>query len=63
MEKVEEYMRNRDVNDRKTETITHWACATREILARVVDGVDLHTGKPLKGREGGRKTPKDVRGW
>lgn len=50
METVEKYMKDRDVNDRKTDTITYWACATREILARIVDGRDLHTGEPLSGQ-------------
>ena len=34
----------RDINDETSDTITHWACATREILYRVVNRLDLETG-------------------
>lgn len=32
---------NRDLNDYRSGTIVHWACATREILFRVANGLDL----------------------
>lgn len=54
IERVEEYMQDRDINDVKTDTIMHWSCATREILARLVDGLDLKTGEALV--EGGTRT-------
>lgn len=44
LDRVEKFMANRDVNDVATDTITHWACATREVLARVMDGVGLDPG-------------------
>lgn len=34
----------RDMNDERSDTITHWTCATREILFRVAEGLDLETG-------------------
>lgn len=46
METVEKYMLDRDVNDETSDEITHWACATREILARINEGLDLETGRP-----------------
>ncbi|CAM9845951.1 unnamed protein product [Ectocarpus sp. 6 AP-2014] len=36
----------RDVNDRVSDTITHWSCSTREVLYRVDNGLDLQTGLP-----------------
>lgn len=38
---------DRDRNDETSDTIIHWACATREILARVVEGLDPRTGLPI----------------
>lgn len=32
---------HRDLNDYRSDTITHWSCATREILFRVANGLDL----------------------
>lgn len=34
----------RDGNNDRSDTITHWACATREILYRIANGLDLKTG-------------------
>ncbi|CAM9858714.1 unnamed protein product [Ectocarpus fasciculatus] len=39
-------LNQRDVNDRVSDTITHWSCATREVLYRVDNGLDLQTGLP-----------------
>ncbi|CAM9556159.1 unnamed protein product [Ectocarpus sp. 4 AP-2014] len=39
-------LNQRDVNDRVSDTITHWSCSTREVLYRVVNGLDLQTGMP-----------------
>lgn len=41
---AEQRFARRDRNDEWSDTITHWACATREILFRVVQGLDLETG-------------------
>lgn len=41
---VEAKLRARDVNDETSDTVTNWACATREILYRVVEGLDLDLG-------------------
>lgn len=40
-EKAELLVEERDVNDETSDTITSWACATREVLYRVVEGVAL----------------------
>lgn len=40
-------MADRDVNDETSNAITDWACATREILARIDEGLDLKTGDKL----------------
>ncbi|CAM9472050.1 unnamed protein product [Laminaria digitata] len=48
VEKVEKYLEDRDVNIVTSDAITHWACATREILARVIGNLDLDTGRPLQ---------------
>lgn len=45
-------MKNRDSNEVKTTTINHWACATREILARIVDGSDIRAEEAV--RNGGK---------
>lgn len=47
MEKVEKYMADRDVNDETSDAIGHWACATREILARMNEGLDLKVGQTV----------------
>lgn len=47
MEKVEKYMADRDVNDETSDAISHWACATREILSRINEGLDLKAGQAL----------------
>lgn len=47
MEFVEKALAGRDVNDETSEAITHWACTTREILARLEEGKDLQTGQLL----------------
>ena len=39
----------RDGNDHRNDIITHWACATREILFRIMQGLDLETGIDAKG--------------
>ena len=36
----------RDTNNLRSEEILHWACATREILHRVVEGLDLNDDAP-----------------
>ena len=46
IDKVEKYLGDRDINVVTSDAITHWACATREILARVIGGLDLDTGRP-----------------
>lgn len=46
LNKVEKYMKQRDINTVRTDTITDWGCATREILARIDEKVDLRTGFP-----------------
>lgn len=43
-EKVELFVEMRDVNDETSDTITNWACATREVLYRIVEGIDLESG-------------------
>ena len=43
-EKVELFVEMRDVNDETSDTILKWACATREILYRVVEGIDTGFG-------------------
>ena len=43
-EKVEIILETRDVNDETSDTITNWACATREVLYRIVEGIDLESG-------------------
>ena len=48
IDKVEKYLEDRDVNVVTSNAITHWACATREILARVIGGLDLDAGRPLR---------------
>ncbi|CAM9979334.1 unnamed protein product [Ectocarpus sp. 6 AP-2014] len=35
---------HRDVNNYRSDDIEHWACATREVLFRVVEGLDLEGG-------------------
>ena len=47
VDRVERFMHDRDVNEVMTDDIVHWACATREILARAAEGLDLATGEPL----------------
>ena len=41
---TERKVENRDINDHTSDTITYWACATREILYRIVNRLDLETG-------------------
>lgn len=43
-DQVEENLKRRDINVQASDTITNWACATREILYRVVNGIDLEKG-------------------
>lgn len=43
-EKVEEGLAQRDANDYTSDTIQSWACATREILSRVVEGFYAKVG-------------------
>ena len=43
-EKVKENLKTRDINAETSDTITTWACATRETLFRVVNGIDLELG-------------------
>lgn len=43
-EKAELFVEQRDINDETSDTITTWACATREVLFRVVEGMDLESG-------------------
>lgn len=31
----------RDTNHFRSDEIVHWACATREVLYRIVEGLDL----------------------
>jgi len=40
----EEKFKKREGNDQKNDIITHWACATREILFRIAQGLDIETG-------------------
>lgn len=47
LEEVNAKAADRDRNDETSDTIIHWACATREILARVVEGLDPRTGLPI----------------
>ena len=42
-EKVAENLKTRDINIEYSDTITSWACATRETLFRVVNGLDLES--------------------
>lgn len=35
----------RDTNHVRATTILHWACATREVLYRIVEGLDLLDGE------------------
>lgn len=46
IDKVGGVMHDRDVNDVRSDDIVHWACATREILARVTEGLDVAMIKP-----------------
>ncbi|CBJ32491.1 glycosyltransferase [Ectocarpus siliculosus] len=34
----------RDINNYRSDDIEHWACATREVLFRIVEGLDLEGG-------------------
>lgn len=43
-DKVALFVEERDVNDETSDTITTWACATREVLYRVVEGIALESG-------------------
>lgn len=38
---TEKTVLRRNTNDLRSDEIVHWACATREILHRVVEGLDL----------------------
>lgn len=40
-ERVEDNLRTRDINSETSDTITNWACAARETLYRVVNGLDV----------------------
>lgn len=35
--------KERDHNEDRSDIITHWACATRDILFRILRGLDLET--------------------
>ncbi|CAN0535987.1 unnamed protein product [Ectocarpus sp. 8 AP-2014] len=37
----------RDINSFKSDTITTWACATREVLSVVLEGGDLNKVLPV----------------
>lgn len=43
-EKVEKGLAERDANDYTSDTITSWACATREIMSRVLEGFYVKVG-------------------
>lgn len=36
----------RDINVLRSDDIVHWACATREILYRIAEGLDLDSEAP-----------------
>lgn len=43
---IEKTVLQRDTNDLRSADIVHWACATREILYRIVEGLDLEDEAP-----------------
>ncbi|CAN0142574.1 unnamed protein product [Ectocarpus sp. 12 AP-2014] len=46
-DKVEKWLMERDINSFKSDTITTWACATREVLSVVLEGGDLNKVLPV----------------
>ncbi|CAM9694352.1 unnamed protein product [Ectocarpus fasciculatus] len=46
-EKIEKWVIDRDINTMKSDTITTWACATREVLSVLLEGGDLNKVLPV----------------